>query len=610
MLIRKVLIMIMALSLLLLINITICSSVSSLKPETDLEQDGLIGPVSKVTISKAKLTEQFGKIVEGQAKLQSIFYYNSKGNLIEKTFFDENQPFDGMWTYTYDSEGKPTEAVCWGGFGKEVYDYDSKGLLVKKTLYGITGKIDNIYLESRVNDADTRGRFEIASKSFLYDENSRLKEADGLRYSYDTQGRVISLSDAKNSGQTVIQEVLDPDTGKYKTVESKTEPNEYAKFAYDKNGKLSKVVFEDYWVREYSYTEDYIDNIAYEETPHENVKGNKVTIKLYPLGSPNRPEGEAVLFYSKNGLLLYESRNNLVIPPPGDTGKGVNYKKAPEIYTINSAKQISEEFVQHQGDIQPINIREDYTPFGYKNYLKVGLEWKYKYDSNNRVAEESGKTCRWVYRYDSKGKLAERDCYAKDNPKNPIRKQVFTYDSNGNVVRSSFFILQGKKSFKYNQDGNLAEEIFSSADGEFDRKWVWVYGKDGKPIERNMYSDQEGKSLIAKVVYKYNTQGKVTEKALYSGDGSLTQKRTYEDKGGLVKQILQTGNHQAIYDAKGNILEEFDDNGNAQINKKVYTYDKLDSKGNWIKQTVSKVVSKSGKTSMVPVDVVNRIITY
>ncbi|MGH9944486.1 MAG: hypothetical protein ACRD9R_19235 [Pyrinomonadaceae bacterium] len=93
--------------------------------------------------------------------------------------------------------------------------------------------------------------------------------------------------------------------------------------------------------------------------------------------------------------------------------------------------------------------------------------------------------------------------------------------------------------------------------------------------------------------YVYNYKGSNVERLVYSADGSLNQK------------------YLSTLDGKGHKVEEtiFEAKDGSVRSKYTYTYE-FDSRGNWVKQTTAKIVTKDGQPSVEPYSVTYRTITY
>jgi antitoxin component YwqK of YwqJK toxin-antitoxin module len=107
--------------------------------------------------------------------------------------------------------------------------------------------------------------------------------------------------------------------------------------------------------------------------------------------------------------------------------------------------------------------------------------------------------------------------------------------------------------FEYGDDGNLkTETVTDAASGSLGAKTIYKY-EDGKTV-KNLY-DKDGK-LLERTIFTLNDDGKTTEEVVYFGDGFLNVSRKF------------------IYndDGKISIVETFDGNS-VSVSKLVFRYD-------------------------------------
>ncbi len=180
------------------------------------------------------------------------------------------------------------------------------------------------------------------------------------------------------------------------------------------------------------------------------------------------------------------------------------------------------------------------------------------YDKKGNIVDEIIGSSHRLYSYDSKGNRLE-----KRNPNIILGGNPEPTDFN-NQVRADDGSLLYKWIPKYDPSGNRIEESISLGEREVLHKFVYTYNSHGQRIEVR-YEDTKG-SLIHRWVYNYDADGKIKEQLEYEG-------------------------------------------GNASISRRAYDYE-FDSTGNWIKATTSKLVTKKGQSSVEPVEVVYRVITY
>lgn len=206
---------------------------------------------------------------------------------------------------------------------------------------------------------------------------------------------------------------------------------------------------------------------------------------------------------------------------------------------------------------------------------------------------------------------------------------------------SGTWSTQGRKpnSMKYyNERGNLTKlELYDYKGNLSD---ITVYGYlDGARASRRKYIEQEynpppmmilsppgglkpkyDPRYSNKFTFKYDDQKRLIEKEWISNDGQLWLRYVYKYSGNAANQreeLVYAANgslnqrYLSILDDKGNKVEQtsFETRDGSVRDKYSYTYE-IDDKGNWIKRTTSKWLTKDGKSYSTPSYVDYRTITY
>lgn len=187
--------------------------------------------------------------------------------------------------------------------------------------------------------------------------------------------------------------------------------------------------------------------------------------------------------------------------------------------------------------------------------------------------------------YNESGNLTKRDSY--DYRGHPSDITVYGYLDGERV---SHF-----KSIDYEYDppaGIVVVATGESAKNKYDPRYSYKFKfkyEGGRLVEKDWYGS-DGKLWMR---YTYNYKGNQKEELVYSADGSLNQKYLYtlDDKGNELEKISYQVKDDSIRDKYSSSYE-------------------FDAKGNWIKKTVSKWVTKDGKSSFEPYYVDYRTITY
>ena len=187
--------------------------------------------------------------------------------------------------------------------------------------------------------------------------------------------------------------------------------------------------------------------------------------------------------------------------------------------------------------------------------------------------------------YDERGNLTKREFY--DYKGNLDEIMVYGYLDGARVA--------SRKSIEH--EYNPPPMMIASAPGatraksdpRYSNKFTFQYDDKGRLIEKTWLLSNGEVSI--RYVYKYSRNQR--EELVYSSDGSLNQ------------------HYVSVLDATGNEIEEttFETRDGSVRSKSKYAYE-FDAKGNWIKRTTSKWVTKDGKSDYAPAYVDYRTINY
>jgi len=204
----------------------------------------------------------------------------------------------------------------------------------------------------------------------------------------------------------------------------------------------------------------------------------------------------------------------------------------------------------------------------YNKYNKLKSKITYHYDKKDNLLERS--------RYNSDGSLSEKTHYVYDTRNNKIEENVFNsksgnkstfiYDKKNRIIKSNVYNSSDKliSNFKYDKQGRKIEmyKQYTLKNVLF-QDGINIYDKKGNEIENDYYNN---KILESKRIYKYNNNGQISEDETYNLDGSFYGKITYyyDDFGNLTKRKeFVKGN--VLFKEKTDIIEhhyEYDNNNN------------------------------------------------
>lgn len=206
-------------------------------------------------------------------------------------------------------------------------------------------------------------------------------------------------------------------------------------------------------------------------------------------------------------------------------------------------------------------------------------------EKSYRFHEEDGKTRKiltsiYVVECNAKGDTISETYYDSDGLQ--TRKEEYTYDKNGNMICATGYNGNAKlymATHTYDEQNNLLQSSFCSAEGEEYGKTTYTYNQQGKSTGGTKY-DTDG-SVLSTWVYSYDAQGNLQSQIYYESDGSLRDSChcTYDKQGHMLCAIAynadgeETGSLRYTYDEHGNIYhQELHDEWYGDDNV-FYTYD-------------------------------------
>lgn len=136
-----------------------------------------------------------------------------------------------------------------------------------------------------------------------------------------------------------------------------------------------------------------------------------------------------------------------------------------------------------------------------------------------------------------------------------------------------------KTYISYNIKGNVFEQSSFNPDGSLIKKWEYSYNNLNQKISRSCYVLKDSLSGISH--YKYNTNGKITEEALFDAAAGLVSKleNRFDKNQNLIEQIFSTLKNKILgsiiykYDKKNKLIEELQSDSVQHKNIKIsYTY--------------------------------------
>jgi hypothetical protein len=189
-----------------------------------------------------------------------------------------------------------------------------------------------------------------------------------------------------------------------------------------------------------------------------------------------------------------------------------------------------------------------------------------KFDPDGRLVEDidldrpliEQESYRYVYKYDPKGQLIEKVGYREDGSSDS--KDVYTYDQQGKKVERVVFSGGGRIAarFQFDEHENFTSEEWYPEDGSIGPRKTHrhEYIETGNNLEQIHYPYPENPGYAYRTVYVRDERGRVREEFHYDVDGSLYEKKSFDETGITKKKVWNTiGSTTYLYDNIGRAVE-------------------------------------------------------
>lgn len=203
-------------------------------------------------------------------------------------------------------------------------------------------------------------------------------------------------------------------------------------------------------------------------------------------------------------------------------------------------------------------------------------------------------------KYDTKGQEIEHAYYVHDSL---VYRTVKTYNTKGREIQSIDYRANGSVNAKfistYKQEGRLRETKERDTDGRLRRRLLFRLNGKNRIVEKLEY-EADG-TLHNKSIYAYDAKGNKTEETnYYKSNGSFRNSKdtfVYDTDGRLTEQAVYldgvlSSRETSKYDRRGNVVENIRYDGDGTVEEIAsWNYQDSDSRGNWTK-AVGRVSSK------------------
>ncbi|MBQ3670087.1 MAG: hypothetical protein II921_01240 [Treponema sp.] len=143
-----------------------------------------------------------------------------------------------------------------------------------------------------------------------------------------------------------------------------------------------------------------------------------------------------------------------------------------------------------------------------------------------------------------------------DYYRSPKAKYVHVFDASGKQIESDELTskdsLVDKILYNYDSEGRVTSTVCTDGDGKIQWKSIFTYDGDGNKIDESQYNAND--DLVNRSIFKY-IEGKQIEEAFYNSDGALLGK--------FITKLDEKGRNVE--------LAQYNEDGQLEL-KQVYTY--------------------------------------
>ena len=205
----------------------------------------------------------------------------------------------------------------------------------------------------------------------------------------------------------------------------------------------------------------------------------------------------------------------------------------------------------------------------------------YEFDTTGRVTKVTdalGHETR--YTYDAAKMLSRKEIWQKDGATLSLLQAIdWTYDANGNKLTERVVLDSGEtitRSWTYDHDWIASEQVVSTAAPAkvFRTEYTFYYGADGRPTNTQSEKRRKDDGSFQTTTYTYDSRNRLLTTTLPDGMQSVNEytgdyvTRTYFVDNGSELPNMQ---RRFEYDAQGDLIKEWD----ARNNLMTHEYDAL-----------------------------------
>ena len=252
----------------------------------------------------------------------------------------------------------------------------------------------------------------------------------------------------------------------------------------------------------------------------------------------------------------------------------------------------------YKGRIKTI-VEYNYTDVSSTGFnVKTGAKFLRNYDVQGRLVKElvfdanKIQTSRSSYKYNDDGTLAEERNYS---PSGKFQfANLYTYDENGKELLMKNYNAEGllfiKSEFTYDNRGNLIKETTKNAEDITINVAKWKYDSRNNAISEETFDADM--ILTRKTLFLYDSSNHLTEETILHYGMQVKNTYGYDSLGRVIEECNYNGDGQidkkvvSIYDENGTIAEEIYYSGDGVKQKLVKYNNVYDNKRNLLSRTM------------------------
>ncbi len=390
-----------------------------------------------------------------------------------------------------------------------VNDYVISAVLPDSTKFTFVKTADNIYTN------------EINGYTLTRNDNGYIILIDGVSYSYDTDGKLISVSNKYDDTITIARTsssiTISDNAGRAYTL------------ALDSNGKIISATDPVNNVITYTYDNNNLTKVV-------DQAGVTIGQYSYTNGVLTKSMDKTIKYGTDGRVTSYEY----------DSGAYLNYSYDDENKTISTESSVETTTSQTYNDalmiVSSTDEEDNTTEFTYDEYYRTLTETK------------NGQTI--TYNYDNKGNVLSEVSDDED-----AENTYYTYDNNGNVIRQQ--TGTNYTYYLYDESGELS--LTATLKDDYSGEIPNVYNSDLTCFDTVSYTydngilvktvDNKEKETITNTYDEYGNSIKVstvTEKDDESTVGTVDN--TYDIMGNILTSVSGEETSSYIYDKAGRTL--------------------------------------------------------